>query len=163
MRISPEDPATPDVVRLLDEHLTDMHDTSPAESVHALDVTRLQRPGIVFLAARDDDGSLLGVGAIAELDPTHGEIKSMRTAPAARGRGVAAAVLTELLRVARERGYRDVSLETGTHDFFAAAHRLYERAGFVPTGPFADYAEDPHSRYFTIRLETHPVAEPLEG
>ncbi|WP_062206137.1 GNAT family N-acetyltransferase [Demequina salsinemoris] len=149
MRIAPEDPATPDIVALLEEHLSDMHDTSPAESVHALDVERLRRPGITFLAARDDAGVLLGVGALAELDPSHGEIKSMRTAGAARGRGVAGAVLSALLDAARERGLARVSLETGTHEFFAAAHRLYERAGFAPTGPFADYTEDPHSRYFT--------------
>lgn len=153
----------PDVVALLEEHLRDMHATSPAESVHALDVTRLKKPGIVFLAARDDDGTLLGVGAIAELDASHGEIKSMRTAEAARGKGVAAAVLRELLSTARDRGYSQVSLETGTQEFFGPAHRLYTRAGFTATGPFADYTEDPHSRYFTIRMETETPLRPLEG
>ncbi|WNM24826.1 GNAT family N-acetyltransferase [Demequina capsici] len=163
MRIVPEDPATPDIVALLDEHLAHMHATSPAESVHALDVARLKRPGIAFLAARDDDGVLLGVGAIAELDSAHGEIKSMRTAASARGRGVAAEVLTQLLATALERGYDRVSLETGTQEFFAPAHRLYARAGFTPCGPFADYTDDPHSRFFTKSLEPGMRPEPLEG
>ncbi len=163
MRIVPEDPAAPDIVALLEEHLDDMRDTSPPESVHALDVSRLQRADIAFLAARDDAGALLGVGALAELDPGHGEIKSMRTASHARGKGVAGAILAELLRLAQARGYARVSLETGTHEYFSAAHRLYERAGFAPTGPFADYTLDPHSRYFTIRVETDGAENALEG
>lgn len=152
MRIAQEDPAAPDIVTLLEAHLRDMRDTSPPESIHALDVDALRSPHITFLAARDDDGALWGVGALAELDPSHGEVKSMRTTPEARGQGVASAVLTRLIEIASERGYGAVSLETGAEDFFLAAHRLYERHGFVACGPFGTYGPDPHSRFYTLAL-----------
>ena len=152
MRIAVEDPSAPDVVALLEQHLADMHAESPPESVHALEVERLREPHITFLSAREADGTLLGVGAIAELAPGQGELKSMRTAPEARGRGVASAMVEALLDLARERRYERVSLETGTQSYFAAAHRLYERAGFVECGPFGAYSLDPNSRFFTLEL-----------
>ena len=99
-----------------------MHATSPPESIHALDVDALVDPRITFVSAREDD-VLLGCGALKVLTDDHGEIKSMRTTYAARGRGVAGAVLGRLLAEARQRGLRRVSLETGTEDYFAAAHR----------------------------------------
>jgi putative acetyltransferase len=152
MFISPEDPATPDVRALLEQHLADMHAESPPESVHALDVDALRASHITFLAARDDQGALMGVGALAELERGHGELKSMRTAVEFRGRGLAAAMVQALLALARERGYVRVSLETGTQDYFAAAHRLYERAGFRECAPFGTYVLDPNSRFFTLEL-----------
>lgn len=152
MLVAPEDPSAPDIVALLRQHLADMHAESPPESVHALDVEALRADHITFLAARDGDGSLMGVGAIAELAPGHGELKSMRTVPEFRGRGVAAAIVAALIDLARDRGYTRVSLETGTQEYFAAAHRLYERAGFVECGPFGKYRLDPNSRFFTLEL-----------
>ena len=148
-----DDPARPDVTALLAEHLADMHATSPPESVHALDVEALRRPGITFWTARTD-GVLLGCGALKELDPGegHAEIKSMRTTATSRGTGVGRAILLHLLAVSAERGYRRVSLETGTQDYFEPARRLYVRNGFVPCAPFAGYTEDPHSAYFTREL-----------
>lgn len=153
MHIAIEDPASPDIVALLEAHLADMYATSPADSVHALDVQALRKPHITFVAARDGHDLLLGVGALAELDHTGGEVKSMRTAPTARGQGVAAAVLERLLAIARERGYARVSLETGSQDFFAPAHRLYERHGFRPCEPFGMYQPDPNSRFYTLALD----------
>jgi len=156
--IAPESPAGADVLALLAEHLADMHATSPPESVHALDLAALLAPGVTFLVARDDDGRLLGCGALSELEPTtpghagHGEVKSMRTAGAARGRGVAGAVLDRLVALARERGYAAVSLETGSQEYFAPARRLYARHGFVPCGPFGPYSPDPCSVFRTLDL-----------
>jgi putative acetyltransferase len=152
VRIAPDDPLRPDVRALLEEHLADMRATSPPESVHALDAEALAAPGTVFLTARDDDGALLGCGALAPLPDGEAELKSMRTAPAARGRGVAAAVLQALVAVARARGERRVLLETGTQEFFAPAVRLYLRHGFTPCGPFAGYTDDPSSRYLALDL-----------
>ena len=151
MDVSLDDPRTPDVVALLSEHLADMYATSPAESVHALDVDRLAVPSVLFVTARED-GRLLGCGALKDLGGGHGEIKSMRTAHDARGRGVAAAVLRRLLDEARRLGMTRVSLETGTQEYFAAAVRLYRRHGFVDCGPFGEYVLDPNSRYMTIAL-----------
>jgi putative acetyltransferase len=156
--ITVDSPDRDDVRALLDEHLADMYATSPPESVHALDHTALLAPSVTFLTARGADGTLLGCGALSELaatapgSPGHGELKSMRTARAARGRGVATAVLGRLLELAAERGYGRVSLETGTQEFFAPARRLYARHGFAECGPFGRYALDPHSVFMTREL-----------
>jgi putative acetyltransferase len=149
--IQQDDPTRDDVQALIREHLADMYATSPAESVHALDVTALTAPGLTFFTARDDD-LLLGCGALKELSPTDGELKSMRTTAAARGRGIGTLMLAQLLDEARRRGYRTVHLETGTQDFFAPARRLYEQHGFVECPPFADYTEDPVSVYYVLEL-----------
>ncbi|MFP3712229.1 GNAT family N-acetyltransferase [Puerhibacterium sp. TATVAM-FAB25] len=152
-----ESPDRPDVVALLTEHLADMYATSPPEFVHALDLAALLDPAVTFLTARDADGTVLGCGALKQLDATHGELKSMRTTAAARGRGVATAVLRRLLAVAAERGYARVSLETGTQEFFAPARRLYARHGFAECPPFGGYGPDPHSTFMTLAL---PVTAP---
>jgi putative acetyltransferase len=151
LRAEPDDPRRADVVALLTEHLADMHATSPAESVHALDPDGLVARDVAFRTVREN-GVLLGCGALAPLDAASGEVKSMRTAGAARGRGVATVVLAALLEEARSRGYRTVLLETGTEGFFAPARRLYERHGFEPCAPFGSYREDPHSAYYALDL-----------
>ncbi len=100
------DLAAPDVRALLETHLADMRAVSPPESVHALDLDELRHPSITFCVARDAAGTLLGVGALKRLeDPAepagHGEVKSMRTAPAAVRTGVASTLLAHLLDLAR--------------------------------------------------------------
>jgi len=151
MLIGTDDPLRPDVVALLEGHLADMRATSPPESVHALDPTALVGPGLSFWTLRED-GVLLGCAALKDLDPGHAEIKSMRTAPAARRRGVASRLLDHVLATARDRGYTRLSLETGTQDFFAPARALYLSRGFVECGPFASYVLDPHSAFFSRAL-----------
>ena len=151
MLIDIDDPARPDVTARLEEHLRNMHALSPRESVHALDVGGLKRPDITFFTARDQD-VLLGCGALRELDPRHGEIKSMRTSATMRRRGVGRAILAQLMQTARERGYRRLSLETGAIDAIIPARRLYESVGFTPCGRFADYLPDPNSFYMSLAL-----------
>jgi putative acetyltransferase len=159
--VARDSPARPDVRRLLAEHLADMFATSPADSVHALDPDALAGPDIAFWTARDDagrrgivlpDAPLLGCGALKHLGADGGEIKSMRTAQHARGRGIAGLLLGRILDEARHRGYARVSLETGSQDYFAAARRLYARHGFTPCPPFADYRPDPHSVFMELSL-----------
>ena len=151
MQISVDDPLRDDVLLLLEEHLADMRATSPPESVHALDPSELVGPGLTFWTMRDD-GALLGCAALKDLDARHAEIKSMRTATAARRRGIASRLLDHVLDAARERGYQRLSLETGTQDFFAAARALYVSRGFVECGPFGSYVLDPHSAFFSTTL-----------
>ncbi|MCU1445214.1 GNAT family N-acetyltransferase [Cryobacterium sp.] len=149
--IARDDPARADVRQLLDEHLADMFATSPADSVHALDHSALSAPGITFWTARED-GVLLGCGALKELAGHDGELKSMRTTPAARGRGIAAMLLARILAEARHRRLETLYLETGAEDFFAPARRLYGRHGFSVCPPFADYTLDPHSVFMCLPL-----------
>lgn len=137
-----------DVRQLLAEHVAGMVGHSPPESIHALPLDALQAPDISFWAVRDGD-TLVGMGALREIDPSHGEIKSMRTIVTHRRQGVAARTLEHLISVARARGYRRLSLETGTADFFAPARALYARYGFTMCGPFSDYREDPFSCFMS--------------
>lgn len=147
-----EDDLTGDAVAaLLNEHLTGMRQHSPPESVHALDLAGLRSPGITFWTAWDGE-QLLGCGALKELDAQHGEIKSMRTAQAHVGKGVASAILSKLIQEAIRRSYRRLSLETGSGPAFDAAHRLYLKFGFAYCGPFGNYREDPFSRFMTLEI-----------
>ncbi|WP_425861941.1 GNAT family N-acetyltransferase [Arthrobacter sp. TWP1-1] len=147
-----DDPDSADVQQLLDEHLADMRATSPAESVHALDHAALKKSEIAFWTVREG-GVLLGCGALKHLGADQGEIKSMRTVPAARGRGIAASLLGQILAEARGRGYRKLYLETGSDEFFAPARRLYGRHGFAECEPFADYILDPYSVFMELKVD----------
>lgn len=151
MRIVVDDLKGPEIAALLQAHLDAMHEHSPPESVHALDLDKLRQPDITFWTAWDG-AALMGCGALKELDARHGEIKSMRTDAAHLRKGVAAAILETILTTARHRGYERLSLETGSNAPFWPAHQLYQRYGFSDCGPFADYEFDPFSRYMTIDL-----------
>ena len=125
------------VIRLLEEHRREMFQYSPPDTVHALDAAALRKPDRTIWSAWIN-GKLAGCGALKELDVTHGEIKSMRTARTHLRQGVAAGLLTHILAIAKRRGYSRISLETGTPEAFAPARRLYEKFGFQPCAPFAD-------------------------
>jgi len=141
----------PEIAELLNEHLRDMHRVSPPESIHALDLDNLRQPEITFWTIWDE-GSLAGCAAIKELDPQHAEIKSMRTASAYRRKGVAKQLLQHMLYKAKQRGYKRLSLETGSMDFFIPARELYASFGFENCPPFSDYIEDPNSVFMTKEL-----------
>lgn len=151
-QITADDPHAPDVRALLERHLTFALATTPPEHAFALDADKLADPQITFFGCRAPGGELLGIGALKEHSPVFGEIKSMHTAAAARGRGVGRAMLTHLLDLAAERGYARVSLETGTMAEFAAARALYTSAGFTPCPPFGDYKASPDNCFMTLRL-----------
>lgn len=146
-----DDLTSPEIIQLLEQHLHDMRSVSPPESVHALDLEKLRRPEITFWTLWKNQ-QLAGCGALKELDPLHGEIKSMRTAPAFRKQGIAAEVLQHIIQVAEDRGYARLSLETGSMSFFEPAHRLYQRFGFVRCPPFGDYWDDPNSVFMSRSL-----------
>ena len=151
MNIKVDDLSDPRIAEFLNDHLKDMHATSPPESVHALDLDGLKQPEITFWTAWDGS-SLVGTGAIKHLDANHAELKSMRTAPAYRRKGIAAELLEFILAEARRRGYKRMSLETGSMAFFDPARTLYARNGFEYCGPFADYWNDPNSSFMTREL-----------
>jgi putative acetyltransferase len=142
-------PAVADLLRL---HLAGMAELSPPESVHALDLSGLKAPGVTFWAAWEGS-EVLGCGALKALEDGAGEVKSMRTAPAHLRKGVAAALLEHIISTARARGYRRLSLETGTGPAFEPAHAFYRSFGFEDCGAFADYpADDPFSRFMSLAL-----------
>ena len=152
MQIVEGDLSNPQVIGLLEQHLEGMHEHSPPESVHALDLEGLHAANVTFWSAWEG-AELLGCGALQELDPRHGEIKSMRTAEQHLGRGVGSAILQHLIDEARRRRYTRLSLETGSGPGFEASHALYLKFGFVFCGPFSDYTDDPFSRFMTLEIE----------
>jgi putative acetyltransferase len=151
MEIRLDDLSGPEIRGLLDEHLRNMAELSPPESVHALDLDGLRKPDVTFWTVWSG-GELLGCGALKELDPEHGEIKSMRTSNAHRRKGVARTMLAHIIAEARHRSYTRLSLETGSMAAFAPAQRLYERFGFTYCPPFGDYIADPNSVFMTRPL-----------
>jgi putative acetyltransferase len=138
----------PRVIALLNVHFAGMLANSPKDSCHFLDLSGLRASDVTFWSAWDGE-DLLGCGALKQLDPQHGEVKSMRTAAEHLRRGTGAALVSHILQVARERGYKRLSLETGSGEAFDAAHALYRQFGFTDCGPFADYKEDPFSRFLS--------------
>lgn len=140
-----------EIIALLQEHLDEMYRVSPPESVHALDLDGLRRPDITFWSAWLG-GELAGCGALKELSTEHAEIKSMRTAWTHQRKGVASTVLRHILGEAQRRGYRRLSLETGSMAHFDPARRLYASFGFEYCGPFGQYVDDPNSVFMTKTL-----------
>lgn len=129
-----------------------MRAESPPSACHVLPVDALRDPAIRFFSLRDGSGALLGIGALKTLHPGHGEIKSMRTAPGALGKGIGGTLLDHLIDVARQMGMTRLSLETGNSSLFAAANRLYQRDGFEPCGPFGRYRATPFTLFYTRRI-----------
>jgi putative acetyltransferase len=152
MNIIPGRLDSPAVRQLLQGHLDDMYATSPPESVHALDISKLQAADIRFWGAWQGD-VLLGCVALKQHNAQMAEIKSMRTAPEARGQGIGRALLQFLLAEAQQSGVKQLYLETGSMEFFLPARTLYQSAGFNYCGPFADYPEDPNSMFMCKTLE----------
>ncbi|MEL7445981.1 MAG: GNAT family N-acetyltransferase [Pseudomonadota bacterium] len=149
-RISPEDLSHPDVLELLRLHLAEMHKWSPPSKVHAMPPERLRAKDVTFFAAWEGE-KLACVGAIKELDPARGELKSMRASPEYRGQGAGKAILKHLLSVAQGRGYRWIGLETGRPEPFLPAVRLYQQHGFAECPAFGDYVSDE----FSLCMEKH--------
>jgi len=151
LQIREDDLTGKDIADFLGEHLEDMHENTPPESVHALDLDGLRSPDITFWSAWEGD-ELLGCGALKELDSRSGEIKSMRTANAHRRSSVGAKILEHIMKEAKRRAYDQLNLETGAMSEFAPARALYARYGFEIRGPFADYIDDPNSVFMTKKL-----------
>jgi putative acetyltransferase len=158
-----DDPRAADVRTLIERHLAFANEVTPTEHVHALDPESLLDPAVTFWSARVD-GEVAGVGALRHLDDTHAELKSMHTSAAFRRLGVGRAMVDHLLATAAGRGYKRVSLETGSMDAFAPARALYRSFGFEPCAPFGEYTANPYSVCMTIVLaDMGTEQEPATG
>lgn len=151
MLIERDDLSRPAIHALLREHMQGMLALSPPESVHALDLAELRKPEITFWSAWEGT-ELLGCGALKEMNPREGEVKSMRTSTARRRTGVARAILARIIEEALGRSYARLWLETGSATAFEPARKLYSAFGFEYCAPFGEYVEDPHSVFMTKRL-----------
>ena len=151
MEIKVDDLKGIEVAKLINEHLQGMTQHSPPESIHALNLDRLKKPEITFWSVWDK-GELVGCGALKELDDQHGEVKSMRTSSAHLRKGVARKMIQHIIDEANRRGYKRLSLETGSMEAFEPAQKLYASFGFQYCKPFAEYIEDPNSVFMTLEL-----------
>jgi putative acetyltransferase len=151
MRIEIDDVSRPQVLALLEEHLRNMHEITPANQVFAFDASKLRAPGVVFWTAWEDH-VLLGCAALQELSPTQGEVKSMRTPENLRRQGAGRALLGHIIEVSRQRGYQKLFLETGSHPDFTPAQNLYRSVGFRECGPFGTYKENGFSVFMSLSL-----------
>ena len=152
-----DDPRGSDVRALVERHLEFARSHKPAVDLHALDVAGLLDHAVTVFSYRAD-GDLLAVGALKRLDRRHAELKSMHTAEAARGRGIGRAMLAHLIGVARDRGFRRLSLKTGSQPAFAPARSLYATAGFTPCRPFSGYRPSHGSTFMTPSLDSPGAA-----
>ncbi|MBV8911240.1 MAG: GNAT family N-acetyltransferase [Gammaproteobacteria bacterium] len=143
-RIVEDDLTGEQVLELLAFHLGEMHALSPACKVHALPAERLRASDVTFFSAWDGE-TLAAVGALREIELGRGELKSMRAAPAYRGKGAGEAILLRLVEAARERGYHWLGLETGRPEPWAHARNLYRKHGFSECPAFGDYQDDDFS------------------
>jgi putative acetyltransferase len=151
LRIVEDDLSGEAIAALVALHVSGMHAHSPACKVHALPVAALRADDVTFYSAWLGD-ALAGMGAIRRLAADHGELKSMRVAPAFLRQGVGEAMLRHLIGVARARGHTRVSLETGRGAAFDPAIALYRKYGFVDCPAFADYVVDDFSQCLTLVL-----------
>ena len=152
IEIAEEDPSAPDVVALIEAHRAFSLTITPAEHAYAMPPDAVAAGDLVLVGARDD-GELLGGGALREFDPGTGEVKSMHTAAAARGRGIARTILDDLLARCRDRGYSRVLLETGSMDEMAPARALYENVGFVRCEPYGHYRDNGINLCYELLLD----------
>ena len=157
IRIVQGDFADPSVLELLRIHVTSARSETAPGSAHALDFTQLQSPAISFWTIWEEQ-TLLGFGALQTLSPDHGEVKSMHTAQAMRGRGAGTAMLRHIIESARARGMSRLSLETGSSDYFIPARMLYKRHGFQECPPFGKYVIDPNSVFMSLDLRTRRIS-----
>jgi putative acetyltransferase len=152
MEIREDDLTGSQIVKLLREHLANMQEITPPESVHALDLEKLRSPEITFWTIWKGE-ELLGCGALRQLDSKSGEVKSMRTVTAHRRQGVAAKMLEHIVTVAKQRGYDRLYAETGSFPEFVPARNLYVKYGFEYCTPFAEYTDDPNSVFMTKKID----------
>ncbi len=155
MHIALESPDQPDVIALITALDAYQDSLYPPEARHALDLSVLVQPHVLFAVARDAGGQAVGCGAVV-LEAGAGELKRMFVSPAARGQRVAQRLLTLLEQQARQRGCAVLRLETGPYQ--PEALGLYAACGFERCGPFGGYADDPLSVFMQKRLLTAPAA-----
>ncbi len=153
LRIERADFQHPSLLAFLAAHHADMAPQSPAESQHALGLEALKQPGVRLWVGWIGE-QLVATCALAHLAPGHEELKSMRTDPELRGRGIASKMLEHTITEAVSRGVKQISLETGSVEFFASARRLYAANGFSPCEPFGSYTHDPYSTYMSLSLDS---------
>lgn len=151
MEIRVDDLSGPGIAHLLQTHLDSCLSVTPVGSAHALDINSLRASDVTFWTVWQED-ILMACGALKEIAPDHGEIKSMHTYQKYRGKGIASRLVHHIIAEAKNRHYKRLSLETGSFEAFAPARAAYEKLGFDECPPFAAYKLDPNSVFMSLNL-----------
>ncbi|MFC9856302.1 MULTISPECIES: GNAT family N-acetyltransferase [unclassified Streptomyces] len=151
MHIALDDLSGEEIAEFLEAHVREVRLHVPFESKRALSLEDLRKPEIKLWVVREGE-RIVGCGAVKKLNLRHAELKSIRTRPTRKRSGVASLLLNHILAEAKQSGFEQVSLETGTSDYFRPARMLYKKFGFIPCGPFAEYHPDPNNTFMTKRL-----------
>ena len=141
----------PEVHEFLINHFIELRSVSPEGSAHVLDIAGLKDPSIKFWSLWEES-DLMGSGALKFLDKEHGEFKSIRVNDKFKGKGNGLKVIDYLINEAKKLNIKRLSLETGAGDFFLSARKLFEKSGFEPCRPFANYKDDVNSVYMTMLI-----------
>lgn len=149
MIINTESPNQPEVLAMLERLDAYCAALYPAESNHLMDPASLMGGDVLFLVARDIDGSPAGCAALVNRDG-YGEVKRMFVDERRRGLGTGRKLLEHIALFASMAGLRELKLETGIHQPQAIA--LYERFGFARCAPFGAYQPDPLSIFMAKTL-----------
>jgi putative acetyltransferase len=149
LSIARESPGQDDVIALIRQSDALMQSLYPADSNHLVDIDALARPAVHLFVAREE-GRALGCGAFVLGAAGQAEMKRVFVDPAARGKGIARAIMEVLEREAAKRGVTLMQLETGIRQPEAIA--LYRRFGYAERGPFGAYKPDPLSLFMEKRL-----------
>lgn len=125
---------------------------------HLRDAAARDREAELWVATADDSESILGTVTVTPAGSPwrevardgEGEFRMLAVSPAARGMGVGSA-LVELV-VSRFRDEEASAVVMSTLARMWAAHRIYERAGFV-RDPGRDWSPAPGIDLITYRLD----------
>ena len=152
MRIDRGDLSNPEVIALLELHVTRARAETAPGSAHALDPFGTAISRHQFLCGMGGP-RVVGCGSPEAAITTswRSEIHAHRWASKRRN-GVGSAILRHIISEARVLGLTRLSLETGSWDYFEAARAFYKRQGFVACAPFGDYKSDPNSVFMTLEL-----------
>lgn len=121
----------PDQVELLDDYYRGSWFLEPSPRIPA----EYLPPAGDVIVAYDEHGPV-GAVAIHRMDELHCELKSMFVPIAYRGKGIARELCKEVIKSAKQLGFKFVRLTTGERQ--PEARALYTRLGFKTVTPWED-------------------------
>ena len=150
--IAAETPLQDDVRVMIEELNAFMNPLTPGEFQFQMTAEQIAESNTTLFVARGGEGEALGMGALKVHGAGLGEVKRMYTRPAARGIGIGWKLLRQVEALARDKGLRELKLETGEAPGFEEAWKIYERSGYSVCGAFLDYPDSGWSRFYMKKL-----------
>ncbi|WP_321517612.1 GNAT family N-acetyltransferase [uncultured Bacteroides sp.] len=137
-RCSSENKDFRELIRLLDTELDTRYGTLQKEYNQYNQIEYLETVVVAY-----DEEKSVGCGCFKKLDDQSVEMKRVFVQSDYRGKGFASAILEELERWAKEKGFLYSILETGVKQHEAIS--LYQKKGYVITDNFGQYVGNQNS------------------